>query len=162
MKKYSVFILLCFCMTLPAFAQLKTDNFTSDDRKVLTDLQVKTGKLEVKLDEYQQQMNLQFGHVQKQFDSLQKQFDSVQRQFDNVDKRFDNLQTFLYWGFGILISFMGFLLGFVLWDRRTTLAPVTRETEELKRQENKILDVLRDYSEKVPELRQLLKNSGIL
>ncbi|MBC8183031.1 hypothetical protein H8E88_18160, partial [candidate division KSB1 bacterium] len=130
MKKYSVFILLCFCMTLPAFAQLKTDNFTSDDRKVLTDLQVKVGRLEVKLGEYQQQTKLQFDHVQKQF--------------DNVDKRFDNLQNFLYWGFGITISFMGFLLGFVLWDRRTTLAPVTRETEELKRQENKILDVLRD------------------
>ncbi|MBC8180162.1 hypothetical protein H8E88_03470 [candidate division KSB1 bacterium] len=155
MKKYSVFILLCFCMTLPAFAQLKTDNFTSDDRKVLTDLQVKAGQLEVKLDEYQQQTKLQFDHIQKQFDN-------VQRQFDNVDKRFDNLQTFLYWGFGILISFMGFLLGFVLWDRRTTLAPVIRETEELKRLDNKILDILRAYSEKAPELREVLKNMGIL
>ena len=142
-------------MTLPAFAQLKTDNFTSDDRKVLTDLQVKAGQLEVKLDEYQQQTKLQFDHIQKQFDN-------VQRQFDNVDKRFDNLQTFLYWGFGILISFMGFLLGFVLWDRRTTLAPVIRETEELKRLDNKILDILRAYSEKAPELREVLKNMGIL
>ena len=57
---------------------------------------------------------------------------------------------------------MGFLLGFVMWDRRTTLAPVTRETEELKRQENKILDVLRAYSEEAPELREVLKNAGIL
>ena len=134
MKKFSVFIILCFCLTFSAFGQTKSNNFTSDDRKVLTELQVKVGQLEVKLDEYQKQ---------------------TQRQFDN-------LQTFLYWGFGILISFMGFLLGFVLWDRRTTLAPVTRETDEIKRQENKILDVLREYSEKVPELRQLLKNAGIL
>ncbi|MBC8183033.1 hypothetical protein H8E88_18175 [candidate division KSB1 bacterium] len=134
MKKYSMFVILWFYITLPAFAQVRTDNFTSDDRKVLTSLQVKTGQLQVKLDEYQKQTQMQF----------------------------DNLQTFLYWGFGILISFMGFLLGFVLWDRRTTLAPVTRETEELKRQENKILDVLRDYSREVPELRELLKNAGIL
>ncbi len=129
-----MFVILWFYITLPAFAQVRTDNFTSDDRKVLTSLQVKTGQLQVKLDEYQKQTQMQF----------------------------DNLQTFLYWGFGILISFMGFLLGFVLWDRRTTLAPVTRETEELKRQENKILDVLRDYSREVPELRELLKNAGIL
>ncbi|MEA3307373.1 MAG: hypothetical protein U9Q34_06275 [Elusimicrobiota bacterium] len=148
MKKNSVFILLCFCFVFPAFAQEKADNFTSGDRKVLTDLQVNVGQLEVKLDEYQKQTKLQF--------------DIVQKQFNNVDKRFDNLQTFLYWGFGILISFMGFLLGFVMWDRRTTLAPVTRETEELKRQEKRILDILRSYSEKAPELREILKNAGIL
>ena len=111
MKKYSVFILLCFGIAFPALAQVKSDNFTSEDRKVLTDLQVKVGQLEVKLDEYQQQTKLQFDHVQKQFDN-------VQRQFDNVYKSLDNLLIFLYWGFGITISFMGFLLGFVMWDRR--------------------------------------------
>ncbi len=140
MKKYSVFFLIYIWITFPALAQIKSDNFTSDDRRVLTDLQVKVGKLEVKLDENQKQTQLQF---------------------NNVDKTLDNLQTFLYWGFGITISFMGFILGFVLWDRRTTLAPVIRETEEIKRQENKILDVLRNYSENVPELRELLKNAGI-
>jgi len=134
MKNYCVFILLCFCITFSSFGQSKSDNFTSDDRKVLTDLQGKVGQLEVKLDVYQKQ----------------------------TQRLFDNLQTFLYWGFGILISLMGFLLGFVLWDRRTTLAPVMKEAEELKKQENKILDVLREYSEKVPELRQLLKKAGIL
>ena len=141
MKHFNVFILLCFCITFTVFGQYKSDSFTSDDRKVLTDLQVKVGQLEVKLDENQKQNQLQF---------------------INVDKRLDNLQTFLYWGFGILISFMGFLLGFVLWDRRTTLAPVTRETDELKSQEKKIIDVLKAYSENAPELRELLKNAGIL
>ena len=74
----------------------------------------------------------------------------------------DNLQIFLYWGFEILISFMCFQLGFVLWDRRTTLAPVIREAEDMRRQEKRILDILISYSEKVPELRELLKNAGIL
>ena len=148
MKKFVVFMLFFLYVAVPAFSQTRLDNFTSDDRRVLTDLQVKVGQLDVKLDEYQKQTQMQFGHIQKQF--------------DNVDKRLDNLQTFLYWGFGILISFMGFLLGFVLWDRRTTLAPVIREAEELKKQENRILDILRSYSEKAPELRELLKKAGIL
>ena len=148
MKRFVAFMLFCLYVAVPAFSQTRSDNFTSEDRKVLTDLQVKVGQLDVKLDEYQKQTQMQFGHIQKQF--------------DNVDKRLDNLQTFLYWGFGILISFMGFILGFVLWDRRTTLAPVIREAEELKRQDNRILDILRSYSEKAPELRELLKNAGIL
>jgi hypothetical protein len=62
-------------------------------------------------------------------------------QFNNIQKQLDNHQTFLYWGFGILISFMGFILAFVLWDRRNTLASIVRKAEELKTQENKILDL---------------------
>jgi len=61
-----------------------------------------------------------------------------------------------------LISFIDFILGFVLWDRLTTLAFVAREAEELKRRENKILDILRAYSEIEPKLRELLKNAGML
>jgi len=141
MKKHSVLILICLLIAFPAFAQVKSDNFTSEDRKILTDLQVKVGQLDVKLDEYQKQTQLQFNNIQKQL---------------------DNQQTFLYWGFGIIIGFMGFILGFVLWDRRTTLAPVVREAEELKRGENRILDILRIYSEKAPELREVLKNAGVL
>jgi predicted PurR-regulated permease PerM len=148
MTKYIIVIFLCLFIAFPASGQVKTDNFSSEDRKVLTDLQVNVAQLNVKLDEYQKQTQLQFVHVQKQFDSLQNQL--------------DNHQTFLYWGFGILISFMGFILGFVLWDRRTTLAPVVKEAEELKRRENKILDILRAYSEKEPKLRELLKNAGML
>jgi len=141
MKRFVAFMLFCLYVAVPAFSQTRSDNFTSEDRKVLTDLQVKVGQLDVKLDEYQKQTQLQFANIQRQM---------------------DNQQTFLYWGFGILISFMGFILGFVLWDRRTTLAPVIKETEALKRQENRILDILRSYSEKAPELRELLRNAGIL
>jgi len=141
MKKYIIVIFLCFFIAFPTYGQVKTDNFSSEDRKVLTDLQVNVAQMDVKLDEYQKQTQLQF---------------------DNIQKQLDNHQTFLYWGFGILISFMGFILGFVLWDRRTTLAPVVKEAEELKRRENKILDILRAYSEKEPKLRELLKNAGML
>jgi len=141
MKKYIIVIFLCFFIAFPIYGQVKTDNFSSEDRKVLTDLQVNVAQMDVKLDEYQKQTQLQF---------------------DNIQKQLDNHQTFLYWGFGILISFMGFILGFVLWDRRTTLAPVVKEAEELKRRENKILDILIAYSEKEPKLRELLKNAGML
>jgi len=34
---------------------------------------------------------------------------------------FDNLQTFMLWGFGILFSGMGILIGLVMWDRRTAI-----------------------------------------
>jgi hypothetical protein len=41
-----------------------------------------------------------------------------------LQKQVDNLQTFMLWGFGILFSGMGILIGLVMWDRRTAIAPI--------------------------------------
>ena len=59
--------------------------------------------------------------------ALQKQVDDLkfimQKQNENLQKQIDNLQTFMLWGFGILFSGMGILIGLVMWDRRTAIAP---------------------------------------
>ena len=71
-----------------------------------------------------------------------------------VNQRLDNLQTFLYWGFGLLFSFMVFMLGFILWDRRTTLAPV-------KSEQDKIIEVLKEMSKKDSNIREALKKVAL-
>ena len=38
---------------------------------------------------------------------------------------------FMKWGFGLLFSGMLILVGFILWDRRSTLKPVKDELDEL-------------------------------
>jgi len=38
-----------------------------------------------------------------------------------------DLQSFLLWGFGIVFAGIFALIGFVLWDRRTAIAPATRK-----------------------------------
>ncbi|MBI3815139.1 MAG: hypothetical protein HY279_11850 [Nitrospinae bacterium] len=69
---------------------------------------------------------------------------------------------------------MGILIGFVIWDRRTTVAPVARalkekegEIEELKKREAEIEkrergieEILRDYAQKEPRLAELMKAKG--
>ncbi len=40
-----------------------------------------------------------------------------------LQRQIDDLKTFMLWGFGILFGGMGILIGFVIWDRRTALAP---------------------------------------
>ena len=79
-------------------------------------------------------------NLDKRFDDMNKRFDDMSRRIDalevRTDKRFDelknDLQGFMLWGFGVLFSGMFILIGFILWDRRTTLAPVARETKELR------------------------------
>ncbi|MDI6802656.1 MAG: hypothetical protein QME58_02265 [Bacteroidota bacterium] len=60
--------------------------------------------------------------------NLEKRMDALETR---MDKRFDELRGFMFLGFGILFSGMFILVGFILWDRRTTLAPVVRELKEI-------------------------------
>ena len=57
-------------------------------------------------------------HYKKQVDDLKF---IMQKQNENLQKQIDNLQTFMLWGFGILFSGMGILIGLVMWDRRTAI-----------------------------------------
>ena len=75
--------------------------------------------------------------------------------FENVDKRFDQLFNFLWAIIGIFTAMMVSIFGFAFWDRKLSLAPV-------KNDNLKTLNVLREYAEHQPKLREILKNAGLL
>ena len=100
---------------------------------------------------------------EERYNSLQKQIDdlkmSTKAQINDIkmdfNYHFDFLFKFMLWGFGILFGGMGFLIGFVMWDRRTTLAPVIKENQAMKR-------VFLKLSENNIDVKKALKEEGIL
>lgn len=87
---------------------------------------------------------------------------AIDQRFENIEKRLDDQKTFLYWGFGILFSFMLFLVGFVIWDRRGMIKPVREDMDNLKKENEKLKEIFRKQAESHPQLREMLKNAGIL
>ncbi|MCY0867182.1 MAG: hypothetical protein OWQ49_06510 [Aquificaceae bacterium] len=51
---------------------------------------------------------------------------SFSREVPFTHERIEELQTLMLWGFGVLFSGMGILIGLVMWDRRTAISPVVR------------------------------------
>ncbi len=80
----------------------------------------------------------------------------------NIQSFRDELKSFMLWGFGITFAGIFALIGFVLWDRRTAIAPVVRENRELTEREKRIENVLKEYARKEPRLLEILKSFGIL
>jgi len=76
-------------------------------------------------------------------------FDANDKRFENIDKRFDQLFNFLWAIIGIFTTMIAF------WDRKLSLAPLKREDEKLK-------SVLREFSRSQPKLAEILKNAGML
>ncbi len=87
---------------------------------------------------------------------------ALEARIDGLEKRIDSLQAIILGGFGILFTGMMALIGFVLWDRRTALAPTIRKNKELEEREELLEKALKEYAEQEPRLREILKSLRIL
>jgi hypothetical protein len=68
----------------------------------------------------------------------------------------------MLWGFGILFGGMGILIGFVIWDRRTALAPVIRKNKELEEREERLEKALKELAAKDLKVAEALRHVGLL
>ncbi|MDP2209800.1 MAG: hypothetical protein Q8K98_13660 [Bacteroidota bacterium] len=103
--------------------------------------------------------------VEEGVKNLEKRFDDMNRRIDGLEtslnKRIDELREFLLWGFGVMFAGMFALIGFVIWDRRTALAPVAKQTKELTANQEKILAALREHAKHDEKLMEFLKHAGL-
>jgi len=137
MKTSLVLIITFIILCAPTVSFAKAIPFTQDDRDRL-----------IRLEEGQKALN--------------QRIDDLNKRIDDLNKRIDGLQTFMLWGFGILFGGMGILIGFVIWDRRTALAPAIKKYKELEEKEEKIEKALKELAEKDPKIAEALKHVGLL
>lgn len=136
MKKY--FIIIIFLISgIYSNAQQQEVPYTLADRDRLI-------QVEANLNGLRNEMNAKFEAVDNRFDSLDDKFDPI------------------YWILGVVVALIIFMLGFIIWDRRTTLAPVKLEIEELKKANEKMKAIFIKQAESQPKLLEILKNAGIL
>ena len=84
-------------------------------------------------------------HVDKLIDDLRSEVQNVRSEIKDLRSE---LQGFMLWSFGIVFAGIFALIGFVLWNRRTALAPAIRKNQELEERENKIESALKKYAPK--------------
>ena len=100
---------------------------------------------------------------EQRFTGLERRIDAVETRLEQkIDQRFGELRDFILWGFGVTFAGIFALVGFVLWDRRTALAPAVRRIEELQYREKRLESALRDYAQGKSDLATSLRNSGLL
>ncbi len=115
--------------------------FTQDDRERLI-------RLETKVEEGQKALN--------------QRIDDINRRIDDLRGEMKELKAFMLWGFGILFGGMGIVIGFVIWDRRTALAPAIKKNKELEERGEKIEKALKELATKDPKVAEALKHAGLL
>lgn len=89
--------------------------------------------------------------VETKVEGLDKRMDIFESKLDRMEDKFDK---YFMWGFGLVLMSIFGLIGFIIYDRRTTLAPVENKTERMLR-------ALRNVAERDPILREALKKTAL-
>ena len=123
-------------------------------------------RLEVKFEE----MDKRFEQVDKRLVDLRE---DMNKRFEQVDKRFEQIMSMFYILSGIFTAMFTAVFGFAWWDRRTILVQAREEARNiLKPHEdrshgveaklNNITELLRLWSAKKPELKELMRYCNLL
>lgn len=107
---------------------------------------------------------------------LEEGLKNLAEQINGVKEQINDLKGFVLWGFGIMIAVMGVivagmfsLVGFVIWDRRTAIAPAVKKSSELEKREEKLEEreakverALKELALKDANVEAALRTAGIL
>ncbi|MEW6103138.1 MAG: hypothetical protein AB1630_04885 [bacterium] len=126
------------------FLGLFSNGFSQDvtNRQILEKLE----KLEIRMERVEGKIN----NMDVRITRLEEGQKSIQRQIDD-------LRGLLY----VILAGMFGLIGFVLWDRRTALAPAVKRVEALEKKEESLEKALKEFALKKPRLAEAFRYAGI-
>jgi len=150
MKKVIVLVFV-FSLFQVSFAQNQEVPFTLADRDRIIQTEEKLGSLSKEIGSLRNEM----GSLRNEMGSLRNEMDA---RFEAVNAKID----YVYWVLGVIVALIIFMLGFIIWDRRTALDPVKADVIILKKENEKLKSIFIFLSETQPQLREMLKNAGIL
>ena len=150
MKRIIAFSILCLILiSCSGMTRANEVPFTLEDRdriiRTEQNLVSTRNELVAKMDGMKSEMNSIKSEMNAKMDGLRSE----------MNARFEQLFNFLYAIIGIFTAMTISVFGFAFWDRKLSLAPVSKENE-------KTITVLRELSNHIPALREILKSSGML
>ena len=152
-------VLLSFCYGDNLFAELTRSDIKEEIQHVdkrIDDLKTEVQGIRSEITGIRTEIKVESKDIKSEINAVQSDLQGLIK-----DVRSD-LQSFLLWGFGIVFAGIFALIGFVLWDRRTALAPAIRKNQDLEERENKVESALKEYAEKEPRLKEAMKHAGLM
>jgi TolA-binding protein len=149
-------------------------------------------QVDKRFEELRTDMNTRFEQVDKRFEELRtdmnKRFEELRTDMntrsEQVDKRFEELRTDMNTRFeqmtnmfyaisAIFTTLFAAVFGFAWWDRRSILITARKtareEVEEGRRADqnsrysvNQLVEVLRSFAEKAPDLKEVMNRANLL
>ncbi|MBF0458757.1 MAG: hypothetical protein HQK99_12785 [Nitrospirae bacterium] len=156
MKGLFILISLLFCMAGNAVADTA---FTQADRDRIIRIEVRLDEglktVNLKVDDGLKSVNLKIDDGLK---AVNLRIDDTNKRIDDLNRRIDDLKGLSY----VIIGGIFTLIGFVIWDRHTTLKPVVTTVRELEKRFDRFELAIKEKAESDPILKEALRHAGLL
>ena len=155
-----VVVLTLFVVISPGLVQA-TQGPTSEERLIRLETKVGEGFKAVnqRIDDLDSKLSTRIGDLDSKLSTRIGDLDSkLSSRIDGLSQRIEDLKGLIY----VILAGMFALVGFVIWDRRTALAPAIRKNRELEEREERIERALKEFASKEPRLADALKHTGLL
>ena len=124
----------------------------------LTNVEQRLTSVEERLTSLEQRLT----GVEQRLTSVEQGFGRLEQRVIGLEVQIQDLRQLFLWGFGLVFAGLFALFGFVVWDRRTALMPALRRLDEMLDRQQRMEETLKRYAEKVPELAEELRATGLL
>jgi len=103
-----------------------------------------------------------FEAIDRRFEAIDRRFETIDRRFEAIDRRFDQLNNLIIGIIGAFSAIVAVTIGFAIWDRRSMIRPFEDKVEELRKTDQKFLEILKILAREDKKLAEVLKSFGIL
>ncbi len=100
--------------------------------------------------------------VEAKMETLEARMEALETKMDVKFEMVNSRIDYLFWIIGFLASLMIFMLGYMIWDRRTALKPAIDKANDADEKSKSLILVLKDYAKKNAEFAEILRTHGIL
>jgi predicted PurR-regulated permease PerM len=138
-----LYILVGIIFYFSAIAQTKEVPYTLDDRDRM-----------IRLEE-------QIQSLRNDNQSLRNEMQAMRNEFNAKFEALNSKIEVIFWGFGVIISLMLFLLGYIIFDRKKDIEPLKEKTHSISERQNNVIKALRDFANENPKLLEFLKSHGL-
>ena len=108
------------------------------------------------------EMDKRFEAMDKRFEAIDRRFETIDKRFEAIDRRFDQLNNLIIGIIGAFSAIVAVTIGFAIWDRRSMIRPFEDKVEELRKTDQKFLEILKTLAREDKKLAEVLKSFGIL
>jgi len=126
-------------------------------------------EMKTRFESFYREMNQRFGAVDQRFESVDQRFESLDKRFESLEKRIDMLSNYIIAMIGMFITIFLSIIGYAIWERKTNaknekisqpayFSPLNTDQAKI----NQMLDIMKQMSEKIPEMKEMMRAANLL
>ena len=133
-------------------------------------------EMKTRFESFYREMNQRFGAVDQRFESVDQRFESLDKRFEAIDQRFESLEkridmlsNYIIAMIGMFITIFLSIIGYAIWERKTNaknekisqpayFSPLNTDQAKI----NQMLDIMKQMSEKIPEMKEMMRAANLL